>query len=46
MKSESIDYWMNRLERNSQIEPKDENEYSFMQIAEFLLSRENKKKTA
>lgn len=46
MKSESISYWMNRLSKDSDVEPKDENELSFRKIAEYFISRENKKTAA
>jgi hypothetical protein len=47
MRSQSIDYWINKLGKNNpKAEPKDECENSYMQIAEYLLSRENNKKIA
>ena len=47
MRTQSINYWINKLGKNNpKAEPKDENENSLLQLAEFLLSIENNKKTA
>lgn len=47
MRTKSVNYWMNQLgKNNSNAEPKDENENSYMQLAEYLLSREKKETAA
>ena len=47
MRTQSVDYWINQLgQKNPKAEPKDENENSLLQLAEFYLSLENNKKTA
>lgn len=47
MRTKSIDYWINQLGKDKPIsEPKDENENSYMQLAEYLLFREKEKTAA
>ena len=46
MKTQSINYWMNRLGKDSDVDAKDENELSFKKIAEYFISRENNKNIA
>ena len=47
MRTHSIDYWINQLGKNNpKAEPKDKNENSLLQLAEYYLSAENNKKTA
>lgn len=47
MRTKSVEYWINQLGNNNpKAEPKDENENSYMKLAEFLLSIENKKTAA
>ena len=47
MRTQSVDYWINKLGKNNpKAEPKDENENSYKLIAEFYLSLKNNKKNA
>jgi len=46
MRTKNISYWINQLGKsNTKAEPKDKNEDSYMQLAEFIV-RENKKTAA
>jgi hypothetical protein len=46
MRTQSINYWINQLGKNKpNAEPKDENENSLLQLAEFYL-REKEKRAA
>ena len=48
MRTRSIDYWINKSQSNgkAKVEPKDDSEFSYKQIAEYYISRENKKTAA
>lgn len=47
MRTQSVEYWVNKLgQNNPKIEPKDENENSYMQIAEYYISRQKEKTAA